>query len=162
MPCRRVATPSPPFHDMASCAYQLMETEDFRMAVSRCNCVCMRVELAFSVQHTLQKDCTKNLKQAFPENKLRDLFSIFTFMYLYISTIGPQTQYSKIGRHKSVIAHECRNWERRRAVSYLGIFASNFRCSVCLATLCTIAHPNQTKFFKFFIIANTFSNVTKS
>jgi hypothetical protein len=119
---------------MASCAYQLMEIGDFGMTVSQCNCVCVRVELAFSVRHTLQMGCTENFKQAFPENKLRSLFSIFTLMYLYISTIGPQTQYSKIGRHKSLIAHECRNWERRRAVSFLGIFASNFRCSVCLAT----------------------------
>ncbi len=70
------------------------------MAVSQCNCVCVRVELAFSEQHTLQMHCTENLKQAFPELKLRglvpNLYIHVSVSDLYIPTIGPQTQYSKI------------------------------------------------------------------
>jgi hypothetical protein len=43
---------------------------------------------------------------------------------LYIPTIGQnrQTDRSQI--------HECRNWERDRAVSFLRIFVSIFRCTV--------------------------------
>ncbi len=41
--------------------------------------------------------------------------------------------------------HECRNWERGHVVSFLGIFVSNFRCSVKVyklsATLYTTAYP---------------------
>ncbi len=43
----------------------------------------------------------QNLKQIFPEMKLRGLVPIFyihvSVTYLYIPTIGPQTQYIKIG-----------------------------------------------------------------
>ncbi len=49
--------------------------------------------------------------------------------HLYIPTIGPQTQYSKIGGPILGI-YKWRNWERGRAVSFLGIFVSNFRCGV--------------------------------
>jgi hypothetical protein len=41
------------------------------------------------------------------------MFSLSPYMYLYRSQL-----------------HECRNWERGRAVSFLGIFVSNFRYSM--------------------------------
>jgi hypothetical protein len=45
--------------------------------------------------------CTENLKQIFPEMKLLDLVPNFyihvSVSDLYIPTIGPQMQYSKIG-----------------------------------------------------------------
>ncbi len=51
--------------------------------------------------HTPILHCTENSVQIFPEMKLRGLAPISAFMYfvsdLYITMIGPQTQYSKIG-----------------------------------------------------------------
>jgi hypothetical protein len=74
--------------------------------------------------------------------KLRGLVPDFyiqvSVRYLYIPMIGPQRQYSKIGgpiNHGNINPlqiHECRNWERGLAVSFLGIFVSNIRCSVGL------------------------------
>ncbi len=56
---------------------------------------------------------------------------------LYILTIGLQTQYSKIGGpivgiYKSLTdtVHECGSWERGHALSFLGMFVSNFRYSL--------------------------------
>jgi hypothetical protein len=75
----------------------------------------------------------------FPEMKLRSLVpnyhihvSVSTF---YIPTICPPILLQQIGGqivgmyNRSQI-HECRNWERGRAVSFLGLFVSNFRYSV--------------------------------
>jgi hypothetical protein len=51
---------------------------------------------------TLQMHYTENSKQIFPEIKLRGLVPNFyihvSVSNLYIPTIGPQMQYSKIGR----------------------------------------------------------------
>jgi hypothetical protein len=50
---------------------------------------------------SLQMNCTENSKQIFPEMKLRGLIPDISInvsaIILYIPTIGPQTQYSKIG-----------------------------------------------------------------
>jgi hypothetical protein len=50
---------------------------------------------------TLQMLCTEDLKQILPEMKLQGLVPNFyihvSLNDLYIPTIGPQTQYSKIG-----------------------------------------------------------------
>jgi hypothetical protein len=93
----------------------------------------------------LQMHCTENSKQKLPEKKLRGLVpNFYIHIYvsdLYIPRIGQQTQYSKISgpivgiytrKSLTVTVHECRNWERGRAVSFLGIFVSNLRCSVDL------------------------------
>jgi hypothetical protein len=62
---------------------------------------------------------------------------------LYIPKIGPQTQFCKIGGPTMGIylncsqIHECRNWERGSAVSFLGIFGSHFLYSE-LSVLCTV------------------------
>jgi hypothetical protein len=74
----------------------------------------------------------------YPEMKLCGLVPNF---YIHVSAcerftysqIVPQTQYSRIGgRSWEYIncsqIHEYRNWERGRAVSFPGIFVSNFRC----------------------------------
>ncbi len=79
-------------------------------------------------------------KHPSPEMKLRGLvpkFDIHVYVSdLYIPSIGLQTKYSKIADrlweyiNYSQI-HECIYWERGRAVSFLGIFVSNyFRYSV--------------------------------
>ncbi len=83
--------------------------------------------------------CTKNCKPIFPETKLflrpcPNFYIHVSVSDLYIPTIGPQTQCSKIGgrivqMYNCPQIHECRNSERGRAVSFLGIFVSNFRCS---------------------------------
>jgi len=50
---------------------------------------------------SLQMNCTENSKQIVPENKLCGRVPIFYFHVsvsdIYISTIGPQTQFSKTG-----------------------------------------------------------------
>ncbi len=86
--------------------------------------------------------CTvpKIFKPIFPETKLFFCSLVPNFYIhvsvsdLYIPTIGPQTQCSKIGgpivqMYNCAQIHECRNSERGRAVSFLGIFVSNLRCS---------------------------------
>ncbi len=62
---------------------------------------CSRTFLFSSFYYALQIHCTKNLKLIFPERKLRGLVPN---LYIHVSvsdsctpTIGPQTQYSKIG-----------------------------------------------------------------
>jgi hypothetical protein len=82
--------------------------------------------------------CIVNSKQIFPENKLRGLvpnfyIHVYVCEHLYIPTIGPQTLYCKIGGpivgiYKSLTdtVHEFKNWERGRAVSFLGIFVLIF------------------------------------
>jgi hypothetical protein len=87
--------------------------------------------------------CAENLKQIFPKIKRRGLVPNFyiceRFIYC-IPTIGPQTQYSKIGgpivgMYKSLTEiHECRNWERGLAVSFLGIYM--FRIFGTVNTVC--------------------------
>ncbi len=47
---------------------------------------------------------------------------VFTFMYLWAIYTLPPSDCSRI--------HECRNWERGRAVSFLRIYVSNFWYSV--------------------------------
>ncbi len=67
-------------------------------------------------------------------------FTISTFTYLWAIYILPRSIHlfccSRIGGPIVGIysmnrspKHECRNWERGRAVSFLGIYASNFRYS---------------------------------
>ncbi len=84
----------------------------------------------------LQVHCTENSKQIFQEMKLRGLVSNFyihvSVSDLYIPTIGPQTQYRKIGGPVMWIYKLITDkWMQKRghAVSFLGIFVSNFRCS---------------------------------
>ncbi len=62
--------------------------------------------------------CKHDPIYVFPEMKLRAAsFPISTFMDLCAIYIFPRI-------------HECGNWKRGRAVSFLGIFVSNFRYSV--------------------------------
>ncbi len=90
-------------------------------------------------------NCKEDPIFAFPEIKLHGAWvPISTFMYLWAiyihystPTIGPPTVFfwSRIGRlilgiHKFSQKHECGNWERGRAVSFLGIFVSIFWYSV--------------------------------
>ncbi len=49
---------------------------------------------------------------------------------LDIPAIGTQTQQADRSWEYGSLIHECRNWERGRAVSFLGIHVSTFRCSV--------------------------------
>ncbi len=83
--------------------------------------------------------CKEILIYVFPEKKLRDLSPIFhihvSVSDLFIPTIGPPIflqQNRQTDRRNTVYCiyrsqkHECRNWERGNAVSFLGIFVSNF------------------------------------
>jgi hypothetical protein len=89
--------------------------------------------------HSLFAHCTENWKQIFPKMKLCGLVPTFCIHIsvsdLYIPKISPPTLlFAFVDRswdyiHRSQI-HECRNWERGRAVSFLGIFVSNFQYSV--------------------------------
>ncbi len=67
------------------------------------------------VRYTLQMHCPENSKQISPNMKLRGFIPNFyihvSLNYLYIPTIGTQTQYSKIGVsivgiYKSIKIHE--------------------------------------------------------
>ncbi len=83
--------------------------------------------------------CTKNAKQIIPEMKLRGLIHNFYILVavsdLYIFTIGPlfcciefaDRLWGYTNRSKIL---EGRNWEKGRAVPFLGIFVSSFQCSV--------------------------------
>ncbi len=96
-------------------------------------------------------NCTEN---PIPRNEVarpRSQFYIDVFMSdLYIPTIGPSifcciAFADRLWEYKNRSQiHECINWERGRAVSFLGIFVSNFRDSafgVCM--------PNQQPVVKF-------------
>ncbi len=81
--------------------------------------------------------CKEDLIYVFPEMKLRGLVPNFhihvTVIDSYIPMIGPaiccKICRTILGIYESLIdtVHECRNWERGPAVSFLGIFVSNFR-----------------------------------
>jgi hypothetical protein len=83
----------------------------------------------------MQMQCTENSKQIFPEMKLRGLVPNF---YIHVSVSDRSaTAVQKKRRtdrentiyiYRSQI-HDCRNWDRGRAVSFLGIFFCNFRYS---------------------------------
>jgi hypothetical protein len=77
-------------------------------------------------------DCKQDPIYVFPDMKLRGLvpnFHIhvprFVLLFCCSKKGGPI-----VGIYKSLTdtVHECRNWERGRAVSFLGIFVLNFRC----------------------------------
>jgi hypothetical protein len=78
--------------------------------------------------------CKEDQLYVFPEMKLRGLVPNFhihvSVSYLHIPTIGPPIFCSKIGGPIVVIYNECGNWDKGRAVSFLGIFVSSFRYHV--------------------------------
>ncbi len=89
------------------------------------------------IMTTLQRHCTENSKQIFPEMKLRGLvpnsYIHVTVSDLYIPRI------SKIGGNPAewsweyinpLQIKECGNWERGHAVSFLGIHKSDLLWSV--------------------------------
>jgi hypothetical protein len=78
-------------------------------------------------------NCKENPIYVLPEKKLRGLSPNFTFMYLWAIYILPRSVHlfscSKIGRptyRNRSQKHECKNWDWGRAVSFPGIFVSNF------------------------------------
>ncbi len=90
---------------------------------------------------TLQMHCTENSKQIFPESKLRSALSQFLHSCICKRFIYSHDRFRKRNTAKNADRsceyinrfqiHECRNWERGRAVSFLGIFVTHFRCSAC-------------------------------
>ncbi len=94
------------------------------------------------LQCKLQIHCTeKKLKQIFPEMKLRGLASQFLcicerFMGIFPRSVlkrntAKQAEYI-VGKYiNRSLLHECRNWERGRAVSFLRNLFLDFRYSVC-------------------------------
>ncbi len=113
-----------------------------------------------SLASTLQMHCPKNLKHIFPEMKLGcSQFLISTFMYLWaMHQSANAIQQNRRNRpweyiYRSQI-HKCRNWERGRAVSFLGIFVSNFRYSALYhikKTSCLFPCNLSYKIFYLFI-----------
>ena len=91
---------------------------------------------------TMQMHCAENLNQIFPEMKLRGLSPNFYIQLsvrdLNISMIGPRTiqqnRLNNCGNINRSQIQECRNWERGRTVSFLGMFVSNFRYSAYAAS----------------------------
>ncbi len=85
---------------------------------------------------SLQRHCTEIRNRYSQKWNGASSFQISAFMFLwaiYIPKIGPPIFCSKIGGpiiweyiNRSQI-HECGNWERGRAVSFLGIHKSNCR-----------------------------------
>ncbi len=104
--------------------------------------------------------CTENSKQIFPEMKLLGLVPNFCIHVsvsdLYIPTISPPILlYYVCGRswgyvNRSQEIHECRNWEWGRAVSFLGIFVSNFRYSAL--TKCLLSRMLHVFYFLLILI----------
>ncbi len=72
----------------------------------------------------MQRHGTENSHQIFPEMKLRGLVPISTFMFLWGIYIFPRSVLLF-----SAAKEECGNWERGRAVSFLGIQKSDLLCS---------------------------------
>ncbi len=70
---------------------------------------------------TFQRHCTENSKQIFTEMKLQCFILIHSFMFLW----------AFIFFHNRSQIHECGNWERSRAVSFLGIHKSDLLCNAC-------------------------------
>jgi hypothetical protein len=116
--------------------------------------------------------CKENPIYVFPGIKLRGLSHNFhihiSVSDLYSPTIGPPTfleqnrQTDCIGKIKS--KYECMNWERGRAVSFLGIFVSNFCYSDFAVytrsaeSLLKIPPPVYNPFFLSTFVKNDHSN----
>ncbi len=121
------------------------------IAVHACSCnTCTGGSQVFKKSSCLH--CKQNPIYVFPLMKLRGLsFPISTFMYLW-------TTWEYINRSQ---IHECRNWERGHAVSFLGIFVSNFRYSACLCSVCTFKEDTlflSDSYPAFFLLIATTSN----
>jgi hypothetical protein len=67
--------------------------------------------------------CTKNSKQLFPEMKLSGLVPKFLHSCICERFIFSHDRFAVLRlRNERSQIHECRNWERGCAVSFLGIF----------------------------------------
>ncbi len=92
--------------------------------------------------------CTDNLKQIFSEIKLHGLVPDFyihaSVSDLYILTIGPQTQYSKIGRPILVIYKSLLNTEMQKLGTRPCSFISG---NICLefSVQCNAKLQNKNK-----------------
>jgi hypothetical protein len=58
------------------------------------------------------------------------LFPISCICERFIYSHDRSTYFAAIYKSLTDTVHKCRNWEQGRAVSFLGIFFSNFRYSV--------------------------------
>ncbi len=107
---------------------------------STTSCSCIQILIIRKQKHGFVHEPTvpKKLKQIFPEIKLRDFgfpsfYSHVSVSDLCIPTIGLPILLNcvcapivGIYTVNCLQIHECRNWERDHAVSFLGIFVSNF------------------------------------
>jgi hypothetical protein len=80
--------------------------------------------------------CKEDPIYVFPEMKLRGLFPT---SHIHVSVSDKYIP--RIGLPILLLVHECRNWERGRAVSFLGIFVSLVRkCSFFAVLLNRMGH----------------------
>ncbi len=95
--------------------------------------------------------CTENSKQIFSEMNLCGLVPNFYIhvceRFIYSHDRSPISCIAFVDRSCEYInrsqIHDCRNWNRGRAVSFLWIIVSNFRYSVCIHNFSYLAthHP---------------------
>jgi hypothetical protein len=115
------------------------------------SCVCIIRSMARNMTSFFWTvHCTKNSKQIFPEMKLRGQVHNF---YIHLSVndfyIPMSVRLFAVLVWRSLIRsleyinrsqiQECRNWKQGSAVSFLGIFVSNFWYSA-FAVYCTFSH----------------------
>ncbi len=86
-----------------------------------------------------------NCAASFPISTFMYLWAIYIFhdRSIYFAVLRLKTDRGNIHINRSQI-HECRNWEKGRAVSFLGIFGSNFRDSAFALCPFQIPRPHKT------------------
>ncbi len=99
--------------------------------ISKLFCLLLCLSVSAMVFITLSMQCNENSKQIFPERILGGFIPNFC---IHGSVSYDRSVYFAVlrlwtDRGNRLQIHECRNWERGRAVSFLGLFVSNFRFS---------------------------------
>ncbi len=99
------------------------------------------------LRRALQRDKTENLKQQFPEKELRGLSPNF---HTHVSLSDLYIPYSAAGKYvdrsweyiKHSQTHECGNWDRGRAIPFLGIHKCDF-VAVCRSEVGCLLVPAE-------------------
>ncbi len=81
----------------------------------------------------IPRNQTARPQSQFPHSCTVSVSNLYTptiFPTIFLQQNRPDRSWEYINRMNRSQKHECRNWERGRAISYLGIFLSYFRYSV--------------------------------